>query len=98
MRSFLRLASVVLLCSCGPDLSGEPWATQRVPLTAVTGFGSNPGALSLFIHEPAGLGSNVPLVVALHGCGQTADAYSAVGWNALAEQHRFLVADRKSVV
>lgn len=91
MKRFFGFALAVL-SSCGPELDDAPWASQRAALTSVTGFGSNPGALSLFLHEPAGLGANVPLVVALHGCSQTADAYQAAGWNALADQHRFLVA------
>lgn len=92
MKRRLLVALVIALSNCGPELTERQLATGRYALTAVTGFGSNPGALSLFLHEPAGLGTNVPLVVALHGCSQTADAYQAAGWNALAEQHRFLVA------
>lgn len=92
------LAVAVLLSSCGPELGTEPWAVHRDGLlTPVTGFGSNPGGLSLFIHAPTSLGSNVPLVVAMHGCGQTAEAYSAVGWAGLADQHRFLVAYPQTV-
>lgn len=90
MRHLLLLA---LLSACGPELEPEPrWAVQREPLLAVTNFGSNPGGLSLFLYEPAGIGGNVPLVLALHGCGQTADAYATTGWNALADERRFLVA------
>lgn len=93
MRSRLVAALAVALASCGPEVAEERHvASQREALTAVTGFGSNPGALSLFIYEPASLPANAPLVVALHGCSQTADAYQAAGWNALADQHRFLVA------
>lgn len=89
----LHFAVLVLLSSCGPESAAEEqWASQRSALTSVTGFGTNPGGLTLFIHEPVALGTNVPLVVALHGCSQTADAYTAAGWNALADQHRFLVA------
>jgi poly(hydroxyalkanoate) depolymerase family esterase len=90
------LIVVASLVGCGPELSLEPTesftASRSEALTQVTGFGSNPGSLSLFVYEPASLGTNVPLVVALHGCTQTADAYAATGWNALADQRRFLVA------
>lgn len=92
MRHVFTIAALFTITSCGPELTGEDWSSQHEALTAVTGFGTNPGGLSLFIHEPSGLGANAPLVVALHGCGQTADAYTAAGWNALATQHRFLVA------
>lgn len=91
MRVF-TLAFVIALSSCGPGLEDAFVAERTDGLTAVTGFGTNPGALSLFIHEPANLGAGAPLVVALHGCTQGASAYEAAGWNALANQHRFLVA------
>ena len=58
--------------------------------TEVTGFGSNPGNLRMFKHVPAGLPSNAPLVVALHGCSQSASSYDAEpGWQLLAERWQF---------
>lgn len=81
----------LLFVSCGLEVDAGH-ATQRQGLTQVTGFGSNPGNLSLFVHAPASLGTDVPLVVALHGCSQDANDYEAVGWNALADAHGFLVA------
>lgn len=90
-----RLGLVVfVLLSCSPQSISVPdeWESQAVALTEVTGFGSNPGGLSLFIYEPSGVGSNVPLVLVLHGCWQTAAVSEGVGWNALADRHRFRVA------
>lgn len=56
----------------------------------VTGFGSNPGNLRMFKVVPAGLPANAPLVVALHGCSQSAASYDAEpGWTALATQYKF---------
>lgn len=56
----------------------------------VTGFGSNPGNLRMFKHVPAGLPADAPLVVALHGCSQTASSYDAEpGWQLLADRWRF---------
>ncbi|MDP1827477.1 MAG: PHB depolymerase family esterase [Archangium sp.] len=92
MRHVCIITALLFITGCGPELTGEGWSSQHEALTAVTGFGTNPGGLSLFIHQPAGLGANAPLVVALHGCGQTADVYATTGWNTLATQHRFLVA------
>src|SRR5262249_54769130 len=43
-------------------------------------------------HAPAGVGANAPLVVALHGCTQTAADYAKAGWNELADKHGFYVA------
>lgn len=89
MKVALRL-SFLLFASCGPD--SLDLASRTDELTQVTSFGSNPGGLSLFLHEPAGLPTGAPLVVALHGCTQSASAYSATGWNELADQNGFLVA------
>ncbi|HSP79404.1 MAG TPA: PHB depolymerase family esterase, partial [Myxococcaceae bacterium] len=65
--------------------------TQASALTQVSSFGTNPGNLKMWKYVPAGLPSNAPLVVAMHGCMQAADAYTATGWNALADQWKFAV-------
>lgn len=58
--------------------------------TEVTGFGSNPGNLRMFKYVPPGLPADAPLVVALHGCSQSAAAYDAeTGWEMLAQRWRF---------
>ncbi|WP_107094540.1 PHB depolymerase family esterase [Streptomyces sp. XY431] len=58
----------------------------------VTGFGSNPGKLSMYTYAPAGLPSGAPLVIALHGCTQTADDYYRhSGWPELADRYGFAV-------
>lgn len=56
----------------------------------VTGFGTNPGNLRMFKVVPAGLPANAPLVVALHGCAQSAASYDAEpGWTLLANRYQF---------
>ena len=56
----------------------------------VTSFGTNPGALKMFRYVPAGLPAGAPLVVAMHGCTQSAAAYDEEpGWVALAERWKF---------
>src|ERR1044071_8977758 len=56
-------------------------ARAAATLTQVTGFGSNPGALRMFSYVPDGLPTGRPLIVALHGCTQSAaDYYSHSGW------------------
>ncbi len=53
-------------------------------------FAPNPGNLRLFLHIPRGLKAGAPLVVALHGCGQSAAAYGVeAGWWQLAEELGF---------
>lgn len=57
-------------------------------------FGSNPGNLKMFLHVPKELNEStaVPLVVALHGCSQTAQSMSEQsGWNQLADKYGFIV-------
>ena len=61
-------------------------------LTEVQNFGVNPGALRMFLHVPHDLPKASPLVVILHGCGQTAAAYDhGAGWSALGDRLGFAV-------
>jgi poly(hydroxyalkanoate) depolymerase family esterase len=78
------------------SLRETPWSTPgpiatTSRLTEIPDFGSNPGRLSMFIHappEPPGPGA--PLVVLLHGCGQTAELFARdTGWLALANRLGF---------
>lgn len=58
----------------------------------VTGFGSNPGALNMYSYAPIALPTNAPLVLAMHGCTQTASQIAVqTGWNTLASRHGFYV-------
>ena len=57
----------------------------------MTSFGTNPGALAAFEYVPDDLPAGAPLVVALHGCTQTASAMQSAGWNQLADQYKFAV-------
>jgi len=58
--------------------------------TEVTSFGTNPGALKMFRYVPTGLPAGAPMVVAMHGCTQSAAAYDdEPGWVALAERWKF---------
>ncbi len=59
-------------------------------LTQVTGFGSNPGNLSMYHYKPDGLANGHPVVVLLHGCTQNASGYfTNSGWRKFADQHGF---------
>jgi poly(hydroxyalkanoate) depolymerase family esterase len=71
----------------------RPASTRgRSPLREVPEFGRNPGNLRMFVHIPERLPSKAPLVVALHGCNQTADDYDhGSGWSALADRLGFAV-------
>jgi poly(hydroxyalkanoate) depolymerase family esterase len=103
LRLQLALASLLVsLSACA--IEGEDVADDIVEesarsitalaptLTEVTGFGSNPGALKMYRYVPAGLPAGSPLVVALHGCTQTALVYAThTEWNTLADRYRFAV-------
>jgi poly(hydroxyalkanoate) depolymerase family esterase len=56
------------------------------------GFGANPGNLRMFAYTPERLPRNAPLVIALHGCTQTAEEYDhGTGWSSLADNFGFAV-------
>ncbi|WP_078911322.1 alpha/beta hydrolase family esterase [Streptomyces sp. NRRL WC-3742] len=58
----------------------------------VTGFGANPGHLAMYTYTPAALPTGTPLVVALHGCTQSAtDYYRNSGWTTFADRYGFAV-------
>ena len=73
---------VIALLTAQPSAAVEP----------VFDFGDNPGDLRMFLHRPAGFRAGLPLVVALHGCTQTAAAFDdETGLVALAEEIPFLL-------
>jgi feruloyl esterase len=56
-------------------------------LLEIDDFGSNPGRLAMFLHLPAEVRAGAPLIVLLHGCGQSAARFAAeAGWLALADR------------
>lgn len=83
--SWMRRTCALLLFAFGLGAGGPASA-----LTEVTGFGSNPGNLRMFKYVPAGLPTDAPLVVALHGCAQSASSYDdETGWQMLADRWQF---------
>ncbi|MFI7325778.1 alpha/beta hydrolase family esterase [Streptomyces rubiginosohelvolus] len=102
-RTVRRLAAVVALATGaalgGPGVAGAapagPVAAEAraaAALERVTSFGANPGGLNMYVYRPAALPANAPVVVALHGCTQSAQVYSDnAGLNTFADRHGFLV-------
>lgn len=75
------LSLALLLAGVSADVAAQ---------VEVTGFGSNPGNLRMFKLVPAALPAGAPLVVALHGCAQSAASYDAeTGWQQFAERWKF---------
>ncbi|MEW2288185.1 PHB depolymerase family esterase [Streptomyces sp. NPDC047841] len=83
----------VLAVVLGTALAGPaPRAHAAVTLTRVSDFGSNPGALTMYVYRPATLPAHPPVVVALHGCTQSAQVYADnSGLPQLADRDGFLL-------
>ncbi|MFD6206295.1 extracellular catalytic domain type 1 short-chain-length polyhydroxyalkanoate depolymerase [Streptomyces rubiginosohelvolus] len=101
-RTVRRIAAVVALATgaalAGPGVAGAAPAApvaaeaRAAALERVTSFGANPGGLNMYVYRPAALPANAPVVVALHGCTQSAQVYSDnAGLNTFADRHGFLV-------
>jgi len=67
-------------------------APRTRPLREVTRFGANPGDLRMLVYLPDRVPRSAPLVVALHGCSQSAAEYdTGAGWSSLADRFGFVV-------
>ncbi|WP_449340688.1 extracellular catalytic domain type 1 short-chain-length polyhydroxyalkanoate depolymerase, partial [Streptomyces canarius] len=101
-RTGTREALVALLGALLPLLAAlalaVPPATARertVPtatLTEVTGFGTNPSDLRMYVYAPGNVTAHPAVVVAVHWCGGSASAmYSGTEWASLADRYGFVV-------
>jgi len=82
MEIFTLFAFVALFVSFGATAS----------LQRVTDFGSNPSNTQMWIYVPDKLATNPPIVVAIHYCTGTAQAYfSGTPYKSYADQHGFIV-------
>ncbi|MES2138502.1 MAG: PHB depolymerase family esterase [Bacteroidota bacterium] len=85
MKVLKSIAVLFLATLLTTNLSGQS-------LTPVPSFGSNPGNLSMFTYVPVGISGAVPVVIAMHGCSQSASIYAVEsGWNKLADRHKFIM-------
>lgn len=70
------------------------YGQQLETLTKIESFGSNPGNLKMFINNNEQNHDTIlkPLVIVLHGCGQSAsDVAELSGWNKLADLNNFMI-------
>lgn len=82
-----KIALVLSLLGLG---AGQALAFQQV--TDFDQSKSNPGNLKMYLHIPQQLRDPAPLVLALHGCTQSANAYhTESGWSELADRYGFYV-------
>ncbi len=87
LRTALRAASVFARTGLpASPLSRQPSAEHG--LVEIAGFGSNPGRLAAFAYLPDDPPMpDAPLVVLLHGCGQTAEQFlRGSGWIEVADR------------
>src|SRR5262245_56071785 len=87
-RTVVRSLVVLIAGALGVAIAVR--SAEAATLQQLTSFGSNPGNLSMFVYRPDGLPSHAPLVVALHGCTQNANAYyTNSGWTKYADAWKF---------
>ncbi|MEV0534847.1 PHB depolymerase family esterase [Kitasatospora sp. NPDC050463] len=86
------LAGPAVASTSDPAATSNPADAVGGSFQQVTGFGTNPGNLAMYSYTPTGLPTGAPLVVALHGCVQTAtDYYRDSGWTTFADRYGFAV-------
>lgn len=90
----LKLLGVTLTLVVGviaPSVALLPApSAEAASLVEVLSFGTNPGNLQMFKYVPDGLPAGSPLVVAMHGCSQSAAAFdNETGWTKWADTFKF---------
>src|SRR5471032_3306882 len=90
-----KLVKLMRLDGFGPGMKANPLKARPAPKVtplAEAPFAPNPGNLRMFRYLPRGLKAGAPLVVILHGCGQTAGGYDhGAGWSELGDRLGFAV-------
>jgi poly(hydroxyalkanoate) depolymerase family esterase len=86
VRTALKAASAMAASTVAAPLHLTSLSAQHAMLFEVEDFGSNPGRLRMLVHQPTDPPRlDAPLIVLLHGCGQSAASFAAEGgWTALA--------------
>ncbi|WP_326794274.1 extracellular catalytic domain type 1 short-chain-length polyhydroxyalkanoate depolymerase [Streptomyces sp. NBC_01808] len=89
---FGLLAIAAALAAVATLVSPSSHASAAVSLEKVSNFGSNPGALNMYVYKPSSAPEKAPVVVALHGCTQDAQGYADhSGLPEMADKHGFIV-------
>ncbi|MFI8500755.1 PHB depolymerase family esterase [Streptomyces sp. NPDC085524] len=91
-RALGRTAAVAALLAGAALFSPAPAARAAVPLQKIGDFGTNPGALNMYVYRPAAMPAAPAVVVALHGCTQSAQVYADnSGLTEFADRYGFLL-------
>ncbi|MEW1926891.1 PHB depolymerase family esterase [Streptomyces sp. NPDC088360] len=90
-RATALVGLVVAAAVSAPSPAAQA-AQSAVALERVGDFGANPGSLNMYVHRPATLAAEPAVVVALHGCTQSAQLYADnAGLVKFADQYGFLL-------
>ncbi|UYQ60472.1 alpha/beta hydrolase family esterase [Streptomyces peucetius] len=91
-RTAGRLGAALAVAAGGLLLSPVPAAHAAVSLERVGDFGADPGNLDMYVYRSASLTPDPAVVVALHGCTQSAQVYADnSGLTTFADRHGFLL-------
>jgi len=87
-RLAAKASSALLSLAWAPSRLATAWTASPGRIVEIHTFGSNPGALRMFVYAPPEpVLPNAPLIVLLHGCGQDAAGFAEnAGWLALARR------------
>jgi poly(hydroxyalkanoate) depolymerase family esterase len=92
LDSLRRRFETVLAAARKKSRRTKAFHGQPSRLREIGNFGPNPGNLRMHAYVPGRLPRMPALVVALHGCTQTADGYDhGTGWSTLADRLGFVV-------
>lgn len=91
-RLAVLLAGCAAVAAATVSTAATTAAAGSPTLVQVSNFGSNPGALNMYAYLPTSLAAKPAVVLALHGCTQSAnDYYSDSGWPKYADLYGFAV-------
>ncbi|MGW0337517.1 extracellular catalytic domain type 1 short-chain-length polyhydroxyalkanoate depolymerase [Streptomyces sp. NPDC003011] len=86
------LAATVLTAPSATARPREAVAVPAATLTEVTGFGSNPSNLQMYLYVPESVTARPAVVVAVHYCTGSGPAmYTNTEWASLADRYGFVV-------
>jgi poly(hydroxyalkanoate) depolymerase family esterase len=91
LPALLALLAAVLFAAV-PTASARTEAVPTATLTEVTGFGTNPSNLQMYLYVPSNVTAHPAVVVAVHYCTGSGPAmYNGTEWAQLADTYGFVV-------
>ncbi|MFI0541277.1 poly(hydroxyalkanoate) depolymerase family esterase [Streptomyces canus] len=91
LPALLALVAAVLFATA-PSASARTEAAPTAALTEITGFGTNPSNLQMYLYVPGSVTAHPAVVVAVHYCTGSGPAmYNGTEWARLADTYGFVV-------